>query len=49
MSQSVKTKLQYRTDLLVEFLSDLMFQGVNFNFYPCCIWTYAIIKRMDAR
>ncbi len=29
MSQYVKTKLQYRTDLLVEFLSDLMFQGVN--------------------
>ncbi|MED0687410.1 ABC transporter permease [Anoxybacillus ayderensis] len=32
MSQYVKTKLQYRTDLLVEFLSDLMFQGVNLIF-----------------
>ncbi|NUJ33013.1 ABC-2 family transporter protein, partial [Pseudoalteromonas sp. 2103] len=32
MSQYIKTKLQYRTDLVVEFLSDLMFQGVNLIF-----------------
>jgi ABC-2 type transport system permease protein len=32
MSQYLKTKLQYRTDLLVEFFSDLMFQAVNLIF-----------------
>lgn len=32
MAQYIKTKLQYRTDLLVEFFSDLMSQAVNLIF-----------------
>ncbi|ANB59871.1 ABC transporter permease [Anoxybacteroides amylolyticum] len=32
MAQYMKTKLQYRADLFVEFLSDLMFQSVNLIF-----------------
>ncbi|MCP8617977.1 ABC transporter permease [Salirhabdus salicampi] len=31
-SQYMKTRLQYRTDLVVEFLSDLLFQAVNLVF-----------------
>ncbi|MFD1020592.1 ABC transporter permease [Thalassobacillus hwangdonensis] len=32
MGQYMKTRLQYRTDLVVEFLSDLLFQAVNLVF-----------------
>ncbi|EDL65154.1 ABC transporter permease [Bacillus sp. SG-1] len=32
VSQYMKTRLQYRTDLVVEILSDLLFQGVNLVF-----------------
>ncbi|HJV30856.1 MAG TPA: ABC-2 family transporter protein, partial [Bacillales bacterium] len=32
MSQYIKTRFQYRTDLFVEFLSDLLSQAVNFIF-----------------
>ncbi|KUP08533.1 ABC transporter permease [Bacillus coahuilensis p1.1.43] len=32
VSQYMKTRLQYRTDLIVEFLSDLLFQAVNLIF-----------------
>ncbi|WP_433748256.1 ABC transporter permease [Falsibacillus pallidus] len=32
VAQYIKVRLQYRTDLLVEFLSDLLFQGVNLVF-----------------
>ncbi|EPR27391.1 ABC transporter permease protein [Geobacillus sp. WSUCF1] len=32
MAQYMKTKLQYRTDLLIEWLSDLMAQAVNLVF-----------------